>query len=207
MLQTLGKDSVLDCWLCSSYCQVWNRVLLATQNWHERNTSPQVGLRHTMVLIFNFSLIRRSKSQLITGIFLEHFLCRWSWFFVGFFLVHRFFPFFQWIISLNWHTTVWTADISSSCWLVGVDFFYIYIYIYIYIHMWVWLGWYFVWSSWKWAMMKARITGFFIWADEYTYLKNSFHFAKGENALLAIQNPSTWFAGFWKTPFLALLCA
>lgn len=29
---------------------------------------------------------------------------------------------------------------------------------------------------------------FFIWADEYTYLKNSFHFAKGENALLAIQN-------------------
>lgn len=29
-------------------------------------------------------------------------------------------------------------------------------------------------------MMKARITGFFIWADEYTYLKNSFHFAKGE---------------------------
>lgn len=32
---------------------------------------------------------------------------------------------------------------------------------------------------------------FFIWADEYTYLKNSFHFAKGENALLAIQNPGT----------------
>lgn len=32
---------------------------------------------------------------------------------------------------------------------------------------------------------------FFIWADEYTYLKNSFHFAKGENALLAIQNPDS----------------
>lgn len=51
------------------YWQVWNRVLLAVQKWREQNTSPRVGLRHTVVLILNFSLIRRSKSQLITGIF------------------------------------------------------------------------------------------------------------------------------------------
>lgn len=60
----------------------------------------------------------------------------------------------------------------------GVDllFIYIYIYIYTYIYTWVWLGWYFVWSSWKWATVKAHITGFFflIWADGYTYLKKSF---------------------------------
>lgn len=36
---------------------------------------------------------------------------------------------------------------------------------------------------------ESSLNWFFIWADEYTYLKNSFHFAKGENALLAIQNP------------------
>lgn len=107
-----------------------------------------------------------------------------------FFPAHRFFQVFQRVISPNWHTAVWTADSSSSCWLVGVELFFIYINIYIYIHIWVWLGWYFVWSSWKWATVTAHITGFFwgffcclffvlIWADGYL-LKNSFHFAEGK---------------------------
>lgn len=51
-----------------------------------------------------------------------------------FFPAHRFFQVFQRVISPNWHTAVWTADSSSSCWLVGVELFFIYIYIYIYIY-------------------------------------------------------------------------
>ena len=89
----------------------------------------------------------------------------------------------------------------------GVDlrFIYIYIYIYTYIYTWVWLGWYFVWSSWKWATVKAHITVFFVlfcffnlgwWIHlpkEIILLRGKMHFF-----LLAVPNPDTWFAGFWR---------
>lgn len=43
------------------YWQVQNRGPLAIQKRHEGNTSPLIGLRHTKVLILNFSLIRTSN--------------------------------------------------------------------------------------------------------------------------------------------------
>ena len=72
---------------------------------------------------------------------------------------------------------------------MGVDlsFIYIYIYIYIYTHIWVWLGWYFVWIFLEMSNGESSHNWFFlffsIWADGYTYLKNSFHIAEGGNAL------------------------
>lgn len=110
---------------------------LAIQEWHGQNTSPLVSLRHPEVVIWNFGLIR---SQRITGILFRTLFMQMKIFFPA----HRFFQFFQQVITPNWHTAVWTADISSSCWLVGVGLFFIYIYTHIYIHIRIWLGWYFV---------------------------------------------------------------
>lgn len=143
------------------YWQVRNKGPSALWKWHGGNPSPLIGLRHTKGLILNFSLIRTStlRGRESQGVFFRILFMQMKLFFPA----HRFFQFFQQVISPNWRTTAWTAARSSSCWLVGVDLFFIYIciYIYIYTHIWVWLGWYFVWSSWKWAMRKAHITGFF----------------------------------------------
>lgn len=103
------------------------RAPLAIQKWHGQNTSPLVGLRHPEVVIWNFSLIR---SQRITGILFRTLFMQMKIFFPA----HRFFQFFQQVITPNWHTAVWTADISSSCWLVGVGLFFIYIYTHTYIY-------------------------------------------------------------------------
>lgn len=100
---------------------------LAIQEWHGQNTSPLVSLRHPEVVIWNFGLIR---SQRITGILFRTLFMQMKIFFPA----HRFFQFFQQVITPNWHTAVWTADISSSCWLVGVGLFFIYIYTHIYTH-------------------------------------------------------------------------
>lgn len=194
------------------YWQVRNKGPSALWKWHGGNPSPLIGLRHTKGLILNFSLIRTStlRGRESQGVFFRILFMQMKLFFPA----HRFFQFFQQVISPNWRTTAWTAARSSSCWLVGVDLFFIYIciYIYIYTHIWVWLGWYFVWSSWKWAMRKAHITGFFFFffksglMDTLTW-RAHFILLRGKcTFLLATPNPGTWFAGFGETPFLALLC-
>lgn len=125
-----------------------------------------------------------------------------------FFPACRFFQFFRGVISPNWHTTAWTADISPSCWLVGVAL----CFRYIYTHMWVWLGWYFVWSSWKWAMTNAHITGFFFfflnlgWWIHLPKELISFCLEGKCSFLSAVRNPSTWFAGFGKLLFWPSVC-
>lgn len=61
MICFLGVESIPNCQPTHLCWDVWNRVPLAIQKWREYNTGTLVELRHTKVLILNFSLIRRSN--------------------------------------------------------------------------------------------------------------------------------------------------